>query len=324
MRKAILFFMLLLAPASACAETGQEENVEIHALTEIAEAVVEETHTGGSLLPERKLTRSAAALTKESDGTVGLFERPDEASAVLMEYYSGAPLEIIRAAGSGFYQVQAGERDASLMGYMRAQDLEAGDASRLVQPCFMELRFNRETHVYAYCDEGAKVIGTCEPGKTYYAMSKNEDKWVQLFLPPKPHVREEAERMTYGFVHLETGMAHGYWQELEHWETEPAGTEMTREQAMELALNHLEGGQSGGMPDVYEDRAELERMESRAYLRVIRGSDRPAAWMIFFWQSEGEDAAYVMLHISGTELLGISASYISAEDWSAYSVEPVL
>ena len=317
-RVAVLLMALLILPAYAQMESG------------------------------RAAVRAAAAVTGQDDGTVALYALPDENAEVLMEYYSGAPLEIIRRVGGAFYQVQVGNDEASLMGYMRAQDIAVDkEAARRVRPCFMKLEFNREAQVYAYCDESAQVIGTCELGKTYYAMSKNEEKWVQLFLPPQPHLREETDRLTCGFVHLETGMARGYWQELSRWETEPDAGELTREEAEALAIEYLAGGESAdgtgahdweleqklerfdgaekaGVPDVYADRDELERMECRAYLCMIEGDEHPTAWFVYFWEQKGDDAVYAVLNVSNGELLGASHHYISTDSWNAYSVSPVL
>lgn len=267
----------------------------------------------------------AAAATRARDETVNLYALPDENAMVLMAYYSGAPLEIIRPVGGKFYQVQAGSEGASVMGYIRAQDLAVGgEAARQVQPCFMKLEFNREAQVYAYCDEGSQVIGTCEPGKTYYAMSKNEDKWVQLFLPPQPHLQEEEDRAIQGFVHLETGMARGYWQELQRWEAQPADGDISQDQAVEMAIAYLENGERLGIPEVYKGRAELEAMPHRAYLSMAEGDEYPTVWFVYFWEKEGNDAVYVILSVSNGELLGASESYISPDSWSAYGISPVL
>jgi len=267
----------------------------------------------------------AAVVTQASGATVNLYALPDENAVVLMEYYSGAPLEVVRPVGGRFYQVQVGDEAASVMGYIRAQDLAVGgEAARQVQPCFMKLEFNREAQVYAYCDEGSQVIGMCELGRTYYAMSKNEDKWVQLFLPPQPHLQEEEDRMTSGFVHLETGMARGYWQELQRWEVQPADGDISRDQAVEMAIAYLENGERLGIPEVYKGRAELEAMPHRAYLSMTEGDEHPTVWFVYFWEKEGNDAVYVILNVSNGELLGASESYISPDSWSAYGISPVL
>ena len=294
-RVAVLLMALLILPAYARMESG------------------------------RAAVRAAAAVTGQDDGTVALYTLPDENADVLMEYYSGAPLEIIRRVGGAFYQVQTGNDEASLMGYMRAQDIAVDkEAARRVRPCFMKLEFNREAQVYAYCDESAQVIGTCELGKTYYAMSKNEEKWVQLFLPPQPHLREETDRLTCGFVHLETGMARGYWQELSRWEAEPLPGEIAHEQAVELAMAYLTNGERHGIPEIYMERTALKNMEHRAYLAMVEGEEYPTAWFVYFWEQKGDDAVYVALNVSNGELLGASHSYISTDSWNAYSVSPVL
>ena len=141
---------------------------------------------------------------------------------------------------------------------------------------------------------------------------------------PQPHLQEEEDRVTQGFVHLETGMARGYWQELQRWEVQPADGDVSRDQAVEMAIAYLENGERLGIPEVYKDRAELEVMPHRAYLSMVEGDEHPTVWFVYFWEKEDNDAVYVTLNVSNGELLGASESYISSDSWSAYGVEPVL
>ena len=312
--------ILILCFLPACAVAGAAQNHEQEREAAIYEGPL-------AVVPpqaERDLTRRASVVTRSSSDAAPLYAQPNAQSAVLMTYYSGAPVEVIRSVG-GFFLVQAGGAQAGLMGYMRAEDLAVGDAARRqVQPCFMRLEFNREAPVYAYCDEGAQQIGVCEVGKTYYAMSKNEDKWVQLFLPPQPHVWEEEDRLTKGFVKLETGMARGYWQELEGWEVEPIEGEITAEQAEALAMEYLDGSGNGGMPDVYTDARMLEKIGKRAYLRLHGSDPSRLIWWVYVWEEEGRDAANVMIIADQYGVTDMSQTYISEDEWGAYSVVPTL
>ena len=185
----------------------------------------------------------AVAAPLALDGTVPMYAHPNARSAVLMEYYSGARLTALCPVGDGFWKVQAGVKGASVMGYMLAGNLRFGKkAQREVQPAYMELRFNREATVYSYCDTGATPIGVCDTEHTYYAMSRTDEKWVQLFLPPVDHVREQEDRVTAGFVYMETGLGRGYWHELTRWTVDPLPGELTHEavklRAVEAAMTN--------------------------------------------------------------------------------------
>lgn len=243
-----------------------------------------------------QLTQRAVAAPETADGTVAMYEQPHEGSAVLMTYYRGAPLEVIRASVNGFYQVQAGTAEAGVMGYMRGQDVEIGErADREVAPSYMELQFNREAKIYAYCDESAKEIGICTVDHTYYAMGKNDGKWVQLTLPPVFHFWEQEDRATVGFVKLETGMARGYWHEPGAWESSPVTGEASVQQLVELAIVGLTNASTDGdgLPEAFTQRAALERMESRVFLDCpLEDAQR---WRVCFWETEGSEAVTVQL-----------------------------
>ena len=110
---------------------------------------------------DRRPAHSAVVCTSEE--TAPLYRLPDEDSGVLMRYYGSAPVQVLRPADGGFYRVQAGEPGAGVAGYMRVGDVELDAAAqRGVRPRYMELQFNREADVYAYCDAGALVIGRCD------------------------------------------------------------------------------------------------------------------------------------------------------------------
>ena len=241
----------------------------------------------------------AVAAPASIESTVPLFEAPDEDSAVLMEYYSGARLTALRPEGGGFWRVQAGEKGAGIIGFMRADDLRFGrQAQREVQPAYMELRFNREATVYAYCDTGSAPIGVCDTEHTYYAMSRTDGKWVQLFLPPVDHIREQEDRVTAGFVYMETGLGRGYWHELERWTVDPLPGERSHEairlMAIEALVEDMESADRRNfwntMPTVFTSRAGLEGLHCRVqqrYGKVGGALETQADWYyVYFWLDE--------------------------------------
>lgn len=308
--------LLMLLPVSALAGSAQPA----------LDAEPEMINVGPlSVIPAAsgiQLSQPAAVRTERREDTACLYSAPDEHSSVLMTYYSGAPLTALRRAGD-FYQVQAGSSGASLMGYMRVQDVAVGDtAERVVSPAYMELQFNREADVFAYCDAGAAIIGRCEPGRTYYAMSKNDEKWVQLYLPPQEHVWEEKERMTRGFVQLKTGMAIGRFHMPGEWTVEPRTGEITRKQAAELAIDHLTRTNDHSLPDVYMQREALEAMDFSAQLRQMEGS-MINDWQVYFWEREGSDFVRVYVHADALGNVKTHHQYWPAGEYP-YGVRPTL
>ena len=236
--------------------------------------------------------RLAVAAAQQEGDTVPLFAEPDDSSEVLMAYYRGARLTALRRALPGYVQVQAGTAQAGLLGYMREEDLRFDSAAlREIQPEYVMILLNRETPIYAGCDELAEVIGTCSVEQTYYTIGKNDGKWVQLYAPTGSYVGQSSERFwavregegaAEGFVLLSTGLARGYECAAVRWEVEPIPGEITRAQAVELAVTAL----------MTEDNGMPGEMRSEAFLR---GLDFETAW----WYSV-PDSGFVSVGVDVT------------------------
>lgn len=177
----------------------------------------------------------AVAAPAKRDGTVPLFDKPDERSAVLMRYFPGARLEVIRVMDGGLVQVQAGNLGASVMGYMRRSDLRMGaQAQREIQPRFLVLGMTGKSPLlYGYCDAQAPVIGTLHPEVTYYAMGVSDNGWAQLFYP------YEHDSRYNGFVRLEDMTGTQSYSELSSVVVESLPGEVTAQDAYALAVAHL-------------------------------------------------------------------------------------
>ena len=140
------------------------------------------------------------------------------------------------------------------MGYMRRSELRLGSAAlREAAPEYMMIELNREADVYAWCDEGSGVIGSFAAGERFFAIGKNDGKWVQIAVPGNGIVTrgdqyewldigaqgtraDGTPGITCGFVRMETGLGRGYPCIAERWEVEPVPGEITREQAVEIAV----------------------------------------------------------------------------------------
>ena len=258
---ALCLGLLLLLPASAAA--GASVNAEYVELTPspATGAIKLPSADPGSLAtvpPEtQRWPMSAVAAPAQEGGAVPLLDKPDEGARVVMTYYAGTRVTVLREAKPGFVQVQTGTKEAGAMGYMRKSDLRIGSAAlREVTPEYTMIELNREATVYAWCDTGAQEIGSFAAGERFYTAGKNDGKWVQIVAPessvvrradawewevPQTHGTRADGRtgVTGGFVWMETGLGRGYPCMAERWEVEPAPGEITREQAVETAVQTL-------------------------------------------------------------------------------------
>lgn len=250
---AALFALLLLLPCAALAG-GNEINYgaekRIYFATIAPEAVPTPIPAAAmeTVPPETAQYPCTAVADAPSGGTAPMYEKPDGNSRVLMNYYRGARVTVLREAMPDFVLVQTGGQAAGLMGYMRKEDLAFGSAAlREITPEFVMIRFNREAVVRRYCDALSEEIGVCSTEGEYYTVGKNDGKWVQLTAPVgmliessdeplKYKTVREGEGEPFGFVQLETGMARGYEATAWSWEVEPIPGEITRRQAIELAI----------------------------------------------------------------------------------------
>lgn len=251
---ALCLCLLLLLPAAAAA--GGSENAEIAAPAPTAVALkLPETGSLATVPPQaQRWPMTAVAAPAQEGGAVALLDAPDANARVLMTYYAGTRLTVLREAKPGFLQVQTGTKEAGAMGYMRKSELRLGStALREAAPEYMMIELNRDVDVYAWCDEGSGVIGSFAAGERFFAIGKNDGKWVQIAVPGSGIVTRKdvyewldvgaqgtradgTPGVTCGFVRMETGLGRGYPCIAVRWEVEPVPGEITREQAVEIAV----------------------------------------------------------------------------------------
>lgn len=95
--------------------------------------------------------------------TADLLDAPNARANVLMRYYIGTRVEVIRDAGSGYVQVNVGEKGGSLMGYMEKRDLAFGEKEiRAVraESVYYTAEAATVNTLYSYPDKQAPVIDT--------------------------------------------------------------------------------------------------------------------------------------------------------------------
>ena len=227
-----------------------------------------------------------------------------------MTYYAGTRLTALREAKPGFLLVQTGTEEAGAMGYMRRSELRFGStALREAAPEYMMIELNRDADVYAWCDEGSGVIGSFAAGERFFAIGKNDGKWVQIAVPGSGIVTRRdvyewldtgaqgtrADGMpgiTCGFVRMETGLGRGYPCIAERWEVEPVPGEITREQAFSLAV---------------QAALQLDLPEELRTETALRARNPQATWMYSM-----ADSGFVQLSVNVTlaldEALSVSVN----------------
>lgn len=227
----------------------------------------------------------AVAAPEELFGTVALFDTIDDGGNVLMEYYSGARLEVTRVIGNGMVQVQAGVPGASVMGYMREGDLRYGAiAQRQVPKCEIDLELKEQLPIYGYCDELAEVIGQTEQNYTYSAMSRNDGGWVQLCDNLSVVPRD------IGFLHLTAGTAEEELMERYIWIVDPLPGELNAEEAYAAAIDYLLDNPGlyamQLLPEELRTREGLMSMDSQVRLLFNKETGK-AVWDVYL--QNGED-----------------------------------
>lgn len=264
----------------------------------------ENRETGDTSLP-RLGVAVAAPQDAASGGEVPMYEKMDETSTVLMSFYSGARLEVVAVRGD-MVQVQCGETGASVMGYMRAQDLRYGvRAMREVPQCYMLLDVSRPADVYAYCDAQSAVIDAAQAGAQVQALGRNAQGWVQI----RRECIEQSGGWEHGapqcgFMKLSDGLGNGVFSVQEHqWFVLPAEDEMTyeeaRKRAIALALTSEEA-----MSRLPQQRRSAEALETVFWsdVRLIYSAQSGAVcWEVYFQAEDDYTQSFsVFMEADGT------------------------
>ena len=249
-------------------------------------ALIRERPEGGMSAPRPGVAVAAPEDAREG-GVVPLFEGPDEAGRVIIRLYSGAPLTVLDTSLGKWVKVQSGRQDTSVMGYMRAEDLNYGaQAMRETPLCCMLLQFSGGGDILSYCDAQAEVIDTIDPLMSYMARGYTDDGFVQLFDP------SGAQAGAHGFIQLDgmevqTSFRDSVYSHI----VEPLEGEMTREEALEKAIGYLldgsgdEHGFFARLPEALRSREGLLSMDQD--IRLLYSTERgSAAWWVVFTDPE--------------------------------------
>lgn len=220
----------------------------------------------------------AVAAPVNMGGLVPMFDKPDPEGNVLMNYFSGAQLEVVGFSKEGMVQVQAGEKGASIMGYMKETDLRYGaQAVREVQPYVIDLNFQESVPIYAYCDGQAAVLGETGVMMTRLAMGYNEEGWLQVF---NAYAGQE---LCGGFIPDNYSVLKELPKARASWLVEPLEGELTQAEAIERALSYLlehpELDAMQKLPESLRSREGLESMSMLVRLTYSRNTES-AVWEV--------------------------------------------
>lgn len=204
--------------------------------------------------------KTYAATQVETD----LLAAPHEHADVLMRYYIGTRVEVIREADDTYVQVNVGDEGGSLMGYMEKRKLVLGEENiRSVQAERVHIR-GAETQtcrLYSYPDKLAPVLDEQFNISVRDVWGYRGDKWL--------HVKEY--KGTTGFVardELEGESVH--IDDAPYIHAEPMEGELTREEAIAFARETILGSedpaQFSGTPGVQITEEGLSRCSAECDL----------------------------------------------------------
>ena len=178
--------------------------------------------------------------TASTARSAALCDTPREGGQVLMTYYPGVRVEVLREVNTEYVQVNVGDPGGSLTGYMRKEELVFGEeAVRQNRPLEVCYEWTDWT-MYSYCDVRSDVL-IGHGGAYLYAMGEHGG-WIHAV------VDAGSERIT-GFVQRDAE-----WEDIRKTayaagiRTQPTESEPSPEDAIAAARAHIlaDGRQANG------------------------------------------------------------------------------
>lgn len=140
-----------------------------------------------ALLAAMALFACGAALAEEPPQTgvavtkavAALLSTPQQNAGVLMTYYPGVRVQVVRLMDAQYAQVNVGNRPGTLTGYMRIADLAFTEAGvRNVHGVHATCGFESLPTVYSYMDELSQDMGQMREYDAVLGVS--EDGWLHV------------------------------------------------------------------------------------------------------------------------------------------------
>ena len=157
-----------------------------------------------------------------------LRDTPQQGGNVLMTYYPGVRVEVVRVTDAQYAQVNVGSRPGTLTGYMRVSDLAfTEEAARAVRKVDVTCAMDGLPAVYSYMDELSQELGRMH---SYYAvLGVSEGGWLHICLGwGKP-------ADATGFVYRGADASGMRLSEATYVYTLPLEGELSREEAVRIA-----------------------------------------------------------------------------------------
>lgn len=249
------------------------------------------------LLAPCALAQEVAAVRTETP----LLVSPSLDAQVLMRYYIGTRVEVIREANAEFVQVNVGKPGGSLMGYMAKEDLAMGEkAARQVRADVM-LYYTSSVPctLYSAPDVLSNVIDA-QFGLDYkQALGYLNDDWLHV---------EDGLGGT-GFVcRGEVSLTRAEWMQASHIYVEPTEGELSLEAAVQAAKRILLEDYAAGrnLNIGMENLSEEGFAQCTASVKVLYRYDAPDVleYQVDFWMEGHLGAyAYIYLTVSGEEIV---------------------
>lgn len=193
-----------------------------------------------ALLAACLLLAGVAALAEEPPQTgvaatrasAQLLSTPQQNASVLMTYFPGVRVEVVRLADAQYAQVNVGNRPGTLTGYMRIADLAfTEEALRRVRGVKATCAFESLPPVYSYMDELSQNLGLMRGD--YAVLGVSGDGWLHVVMGlGKP---DDAT----GFVYRGADTSGMGLSEAPYVYTRPTQGELTREQAVAFARERI-------------------------------------------------------------------------------------
>ena len=242
----------------------------------------------------------AVAAPEEMTAYVPMWDKPGDGGSLLMNYFSGARLTVVRVPEGDYVQVQAGEKGASVMGYMRKEDLRYGaQAMREVPAVCAAINIpleGPEGVVYSHPDSLSPVAWMWNPELTLYTMGISANGFLQMF-----NVNGVPEERS-GFVPA-GAVTMDAQEQRTRVVVEPVAGELTRQQAydraIELLLDNPGLSAMRKLPQELRTREGLRSMQNNVRLQYNFETGE-AVWDIFLQNWEDyENNITIMLTPQG-------------------------
>ena len=238
-----------------------------------------------------------------------LFAEPDERAQVLMEYFSGTRVEVIREADAQYVQVNVGRKGGSLMGYMDKDDLVFGEAAirenRPMEVCYRHTGWP----LHSYCDVQSALLA--QSMESYCCAIGEYKDWMHVKL-------QTAEGEITGFVKKrdtpDWGRIRTSFDYAAQIRTIPTGDEPTEQEAIDYAKARLV---ADGVPCNAQDgeivtleRLDRCRAEAEMFYTYDATDASPLWYLVTFyyddrtWEDGSEMiCALACLYVEGGEFI---------------------